>query len=201
MALLAPGTPDIEDLFFHEAFLTVKVVSAVIFSRLESTSAYCIVSAESQSRTAKGRSPTVTHTGSPEWNWTWTGYVKYSWFFLTVESFFMVSQRVQLFSLDDILSFHLYWHWNWFLWLPRIFILGHQDAQVALSQWQSDLVRFGLRFFGWSSFVVWSLTLFSTISNLGTRREPTTFKIEVYAKRFLMDDLLGTVLISLDKLG
>lgn len=31
------------------------------------------------------------------------------------------------------------------------------------------------------------------IRKLGTREDPTTFKIEVYGKRFLVDDFLGQV--------
>lgn len=70
---LAPSVPDIEDLFFYGATLTIKVVSAVIYSRLESNEAYCIISADNQAKSCKGRSHTVNHTGSPEWNWTWSG--------------------------------------------------------------------------------------------------------------------------------
>jgi len=41
----------------------------------------------------------------------------------------------------------------------------------------------------------WNWNWTTVIRNLGTKKDPSTFKVEVYAKRFLVDEFLGQVVL------
>jgi hypothetical protein len=63
---------NIEDLYFESGTLTITVHGAVIYSKMDSSKAYCVITTNDPKLFSdKGVSETVPHYGSPIWNFTW----------------------------------------------------------------------------------------------------------------------------------